>query len=92
MAVSQSLGLYDRPVRAFDPQHTPQELRPARVNTKALFLVGSVGWLVAMLVVVALLASGRTLDERLVPLCVCGLALGLVGTLWAHGQRKRGEM
>ncbi len=75
-------------MRAFDPQHTPQELHPARVNTTKLFLTGTVGWIVALAVVGILQLAGRTPDTRLVPMCLVGLALGAMGWAWAHTIQK----
>lgn len=75
-------------VRAFDPQHTPQVLRPARVNTRVLIGIGAAGWLIAIAVLGVLLWLGFDLDARLLPMCAAGLALGCVGYLWARSQRQ----
>ncbi|MFV0427130.1 MAG: hypothetical protein ACK5KU_08870 [Beutenbergiaceae bacterium] len=70
-------------MRAFDPQHTPQSLRPAGVNIRVLFLLGTAGWLGAL--IIALLARSEfDLDPRLVPLCLVGTLLGVAGYLWAR--------
>lgn len=85
--------LYDRCVRALDPQHTPQELQPARVNTKKLFFTGSACWLVALAVIGALHLAGRSLDGRLALMCLTGLALGVLGYVWAHAiQREQPDL
>lgn len=37
--------------------------------------------------------SGRTLDGRLALMCLVGLALGVLGYLWAHAiQREQPEL
>lgn len=76
-------------MRAFDPQHAPQELRPAEVNTKALFLTGTALWTLALLVVCVLHLVGRPLDGRLALMCLAGLLLGAAGYAWAHLIQKR---
>lgn len=75
-------------MRAFDPQHRPQELRPARVNIKKLFLTGSVCWLIALAALGALWLAGRSLDGRLVLMCAVGLVLGAIGYLWSHAVQQ----
>jgi len=75
-------------VRALDPHHHPQELRPARVNTKRLFFTGVACWLVALVAVGVLHLAGRPLDGRLALMCVAGLVLGILGYVWAHAVQK----
>ena len=79
---------YDQTVRAFDPEHRPQELRPARVNIKKLFLTGSVCWLVALIALGVLALAGRSLDGRLALMCVVGLLLGGIGYVWSHAVQE----
>lgn len=79
---------YDRTVRAFDPQHRPQELQPARVNIKKLFLVGTICWLVALAALGVLTLAGRSLDGRLALMCAVGLALGAIGYVWSHAIQE----
>lgn len=81
-------ALYDQTVRALDPQHTPQELSPAHVNTKKLFLTGSVCWLVALAALGVMYLAGRSLDGRLPLMCLVGLLLGCVGYVWTHAVQK----
>lgn len=84
---------YDRWVRALDPQRNQQELHPARVNTKKLFFTGSACWLVALAVVGALHLVGRSLDGRLALMCLTGLVLGVLGSVWAHAiQREQPDL
>lgn len=84
---------YDRFVRALDPQHTPQELQPARVNAKKLFFTGSAFWVVALIAVGALHLAGRSLDGRVALMCVTGLVLGALGYVWAHAiQREQPDL
>lgn len=75
-------------MRAFDPEHRPQELRPARVNIKKLFLVGSLCWLVALATLGALALAGRSLDGRLALMCAVGLLLGAIGYVWSHAVQE----
>jgi len=80
-------------VRAFDPQHTPQELRPARVNAKKLFFTGSLGWAVALVVVGVMHLADRSPDGRLALVCLVGVVLGGVGYVWAHAvQREQPDL
>lgn len=76
-------------MRAFDTERNPQELEPARVNTKRLFIVGSACWLVALAAVGILSLSGRTVDGRLVPLCLVGIGLGAAGYVWSQWMDRR---
>jgi hypothetical protein len=75
---------YDRRVRAFDPERVPQELEPARVNAKAIFVAGTVGWLVALLAVGVLHLLGQHPDGRIALMSAAGLGLGALGYGWAH--------
>ena len=93
MAGVTPVAFYDHGVRALDPHQTPQELHPARVNTKKLFFTGAACWLVALAVVGVLHLSGRSLDGRLPLMCVTGLVLGVVGYVWAHAiQREQPDL
>jgi hypothetical protein len=76
-------------VRAFDPQHSPQELRPAHVNIKKLFLTGSLGWLLVLAIVGVLHLTGISIDGRLALMCLAGLALGAAGYIWSHAIQQR---
>lgn len=71
-------------MRRFDPERTPQELEPARVNVKAVLIAGTVGWLVALVVLLVLHLSGHNPDGRLFWMIGAGLGLGALGWLWAH--------
>lgn len=75
-------------MRAFDPQHTPQELRPAHVNTKRLFFTGSLCWLVALVALGVMHLAGRSPDGRLALVCLVGIVLGGAGYVWAHAIQK----
>lgn len=80
-------------MRAFDTDHRPQELKPARVNTKKLFLTGTACWLAALATIGVLYLSGRSLDGRLALMCLAGLVLGAAGYAWSHAiQRRQPEL
>lgn len=85
---THSAALYDQSVRALDPHQTPQELRPARVNTKKLFFTGSACWLLVLAALGVAQMAGRSLDGRLALMCVTGLVLGTIGYVWAHAIQK----
>lgn len=71
-------------MRALDPEKTPQELRPARVNTKKLFFTGSAIWVLAFIAVGIAHLTGHHPDGRLAIMCLTGIALGGLGYVWAH--------
>lgn len=74
---------YDRCVP--DPHPTPPpDLRPARVNVKALFLAGTIAWLIGLLGVGVAFLAGRSPDSRLAWVCVAGIVLGSIGYWWVH--------
>src|SRR5699024_1726697 len=77
-----STGGYDRSVT--DSHPTPPELRPARVNVKALFLAGTIAWLAGLLGVGVAFLADRSPDSRLALVCVAGVVLGVIGYWWVH--------
>lgn len=76
-------------MRAFDPERVPQELEPARVNAKAIFVVGTVGWLAALAAVAVLHVLGTHPDGRVAVMAATGLVLGGLGYGWAHALQSR---
>jgi len=75
-------GGYDHSVT--DPHPSPPELRPARVNVKALFLAGTIAWLAGLLGVGVAFLADRSPDPRLALVCVAGIVLGAIGYWWVH--------
>ena len=73
---------YDRCVP--DAHPTPPELKPARVNVKALFLAGTIAWVLGLLGVGVASLAGRSPDGRLALVCVAGIVLGAIGYWWVH--------
>lgn len=59
-----------------------------RVNTVTMFLGGTVVWVVGLVVVLVLQSTGRHLDG-VVPICLTGIVVGLLGMLWGAGQQRR---
>ncbi|WP_152192604.1 DUF2530 domain-containing protein [Georgenia satyanarayanai] len=70
------------------PETRSQDLPPMRVNTVTMFLVGTVAWVVALVVVLVLEATGRELDG-VVAICLTGIVVGLLGMLWGASVRRR---
>ncbi|WP_169579592.1 DUF2530 domain-containing protein [Ruania albidiflava] len=66
------------------PHPSPPELKPARVNVKALFLAGTIAWLLGLLGVGVAFLAGRSPDPRLALVCVAGIVLGMIGYWWVH--------
>ncbi|SEE93771.1 DUF2530 domain-containing protein [Ruania alba] len=64
--------------------HPRQELRPAKVNAKALFVIGTSAWLLGLLTLGVMHLAERTPDGRYAWVCVAGIVLGAVGYWWAH--------
>ncbi|QOR71510.1 hypothetical protein IM660_04255 [Ruania alkalisoli] len=62
----------------------PKELVPAKVNAKALFLVGTTAWLIALLTLGVMHLAERSPDGRYAWVAVAGIALGAAGYWWAH--------
>lgn len=62
----------------------PTELSPAKVNAKAIFLAGIIGWTLGMLVLGAMHLAGANPPGRYFTICVAGIVLGSVGYAWAH--------
>lgn len=76
-------GGYDH--RVPDPHpDSPPPLRPAKVNAKALFLVGTIAWLTGLAGIGVAFLAGRSPDGRLGWVCVAGIVLGAAGYWWAH--------
>lgn len=86
-------GDYDRGVPEQHPperrpeghaEHVHRELRPARVNAKALFLLGTAAWLVGLIGCGVAALAGRSPDPLLAWICVAGIFFGAAGYCWAH--------
>ncbi|HLT85290.1 MAG TPA: DUF2530 domain-containing protein [Phototrophicaceae bacterium] len=65
-----------------------EDLPPMRVNTVTMFLVGTVAWAVALVVVLVLQATGRELAGA-VQICLTGIGIGLLALVWAVPQHRR---
>lgn len=71
------------------PERRRQDVEPAPVDLRVVILVGIALWLVAgvtfgvLEVVTDLEVTGQLL------VCAAGLALGLLGLLWEHTNRRR---
>lgn len=59
-----------------------------RVNTVTMFLGGTVAWAVGLAVVLVLQATGRDVDG-MVPICLTGIVVGLLGMLWGASRQRR---
>ncbi len=59
-----------------------------RVNTVTMFLVGTVVWVAALVVVLVLQAAGHDLDGA-VQICLTGIGIGLLGLGWAVPHERR---
>ena len=70
------------------PETRSQDLPPMRVNTVTMFLVGTIACAVGLVVVLVLEATGRELDG-VVPVCLTGIVVGLLGMLWGASQQRR---
>ncbi|UFU07284.1 DUF2530 domain-containing protein [Ruania halotolerans] len=64
--------------------HPRRELRPARVNAKALFAVGNCAWLLGLVILGVLHLREHSPDGRYALVCLAGIVLGAVGYWWAH--------
>lgn len=71
-------------VRQFDPERTHQELRPARVNAKALFTLGTIAWLVGLAALGVAHVAGANVPGGYALICIAGIVLGFAGFWWAH--------
>jgi len=60
------------------------ELRPARVNAKALFLAGTGAWLAGLIGFGVAELADRSPDPLLAWICVAGILFGAAGYWWAH--------
>lgn len=82
---------YDRVMRIPVPPETRSEdLPPMRVNTVTMVLVGIGVWLVALVVVLVLQATGSDLG-RMVLICLAGIGFGVLGLAWAVPQHRRSQ-
>ncbi|HLV03357.1 DUF2530 domain-containing protein [uncultured Georgenia sp.] len=70
------------------PETRSEELPPMRVNTVTMFLVGTVVWVAALVVVLLLRAAGNDLDGAL-QICLTGIGIGLLALLWAVPHERR---
>lgn len=75
-----------RPAPDPDDDRTPHppELRPAQVNAKALFLVGTGAWLAGLIAFGVAVLAGRSPDPLLAWICLAGILFGVAGYWWAH--------
>ncbi|MCI1831676.1 MAG: DUF2530 domain-containing protein [Bifidobacterium sp.] len=75
----------------FAPIVNPDARRPApkpvRVDLRKVFALGTVLWLVALIVSVVLLALHHG-AMNLVTVCISGTVLGMVLLLWEHLDRS----
>lgn len=85
--------LYDRGVRRFDPEQTPQELKPAKVPTALVFSLGTLVWLAVLAVQSVRHLIGHSVDGRVAVICLVGAGLGVLGIFWgrAHSRRTNGD-
>ncbi len=65
-------------------ERPPTELSPAKVNAKAIFLAGIIGWVVGILVLAGLHLAGLHPPGRYTAICVAGIVLGSIGYAWAY--------
>lgn len=70
------------------PETRSEDLPPMRVNTVTMFLVGTVAWVLGLVVVLLLRARGHDLGGE-VRICLTGIVVGLLGMLWGAGQQRR---
>lgn len=76
-------------MRRFDPEQTPQELKPAKVPTALVFALGTMVWLVVLAVQSVRHIIGHTVDGRVAVICLVGAGLGVVGILWGRAHTRR---
>ncbi|MPV48570.1 MULTISPECIES: DUF2530 domain-containing protein [unclassified Pseudactinotalea] len=62
----------------------PSELSPARVNAKAIFLAGIVGWILTIAALAIMRLAGAAPSNRYFLICIAGIVLGSIGYAWAH--------
>lgn len=61
------------------------------VNAVTMVVTGIGLWTLALVVVLVLRAAGAGISPGTVPVCVAGIALGLIGLVWAvRRERRRG--
>ncbi|MEE6281431.1 DUF2530 domain-containing protein [Georgenia sunbinii] len=70
------------------PETRSEDLPPVRVNTVTMVLVGIGAWLVGLVVVLVLRATGADLGEELL-VCLAGIGFGILALGWAVPQHRR---
>lgn len=70
------------------PETRSEDLPPMRVNTVTMVLVGIGAWVVALVVVLVLGASGSPLDDQVL-ICLAGIGFGVLALGWAVPQQRR---
>lgn len=63
----------------------PSTLEPVRLDLRRVFWVGTAVWCLALVVTVALAATGYVVG-RGIAVCAVGVALGLVAVAWSKGR------
>lgn len=70
------------------PETRSEDLPPVRVNTVTMVLVGIAVWLVGLVVVLVLRATGADLGRELL-ICLAGIGFGILALGWAVPQHRR---
>ena len=70
------------------PETRSEDLPPMRVNTVTMFIVGTVVWVLALVVVLILQARGAELPGA-VQICLTGIGFGILALGWAVPQHRR---
>ena len=70
------------------PETRSEDLPPMRVNTVTMFIVGTVVWVLALVVVLILQARGVELPGA-VQICLTGIGFGILALGWAVPQHRR---
>lgn len=70
------------------PQTRSEDLPPMRVNTVTMFIVGTVAWIIALVVVLILQVRGVHVSGG-VQICVTGIGFGILALGWAGPQHRR---
>lgn len=72
------------------PETRSEDLPPMRVNTVTMFLVGTVVWILGLVVVLVLGAAGHEIAGG-VQISITGIVIGLLGMAWGADRQRRSD-
>lgn len=69
-----------------DPAVRKPAPKPVRVDLRKTFAIGTVLWVVALVISLIVLACGVN-DMAIVVICICGIVIGLLLLVWEYFDR-----